>query len=221
MAQERPRSFAVIGLGTFGTTVATNLVRFGDRVLAIDINEQPVARLANEVSEVVIADGRDEEALREAGVDKYDVAVVGIGDDLEANILCTMNCKLIGVPKVWVKALHRTHHRILRKLGADRIIEAEHEIGLRVAQMLHNPLVRDYLRLGNGYYIVDFKVPEDVDGRQVESLALAKRFDIRCLGLMRGSRFIGCEDGKTELNTDDKLLLLGKRDDLSRFGDSL
>ncbi|WP_206607904.1 potassium channel family protein [Ferruginivarius sediminum] len=129
MSEQKNRSFAVIGLGTFGTTVASELARFGNHVLGIDTVERNVSHVAEMLTEAVIADGRDEEALREAGVGNYDVAVIAIGEDLDANILCTMNVKLIGVPTVWVKAMSRTHHRILRKLGADRVIEPEQEIG--------------------------------------------------------------------------------------------
>ncbi len=221
MPSRRNRSFAVIGLGTFGSTVASELARYGNHVLGIDIAERNVSRLADTLAEAVIADGRDDEALREAGVGSYDAALVAIGEDLEANVLCTMNVKLLGVEKVWVKALSRTHHRILARLGADRVIEAEQEIGQHVAQMLHNPLVRDYVSLGNGFHIVDFRVPEAIDGMTVGELKVADRFQLRCLGLMRGSDFVDCGDGEARLKTDDKLLLLGRRDDLREFGDSL
>ena len=217
---KKTRSFVVIGLGTFGTSVASELVRFGDHVLGIDLDEQKVARLADELAEAVIVDGRDEEALREAGVGDYDVAVNAIGEDLEASILCTMNLKLIGVSTIWVKAMSRTHHRILTRLGADRVIEVEQETGLRIAQMLHNPLVRDYLSLGNRYFIVDFIVPEELDGRAIGDLDLGT-FEVHCLGVMRGSDLIRCDTDETTLRTGDKLLLLGHRQNLRQFGDSL
>lgn len=218
----RNRSFVVIGLGTFGGTVAVELARFGNHVLGIDTDEAIASRFADELSEVVIADGRDEDALREAGVGSYDVAVVAIGEDLESNVLCTMNVKMLGAPTVWAKATSRTHHRILAKLDIDRVIQAEHDIGLHVAQMLHNPLVRDYVSLGNGFHIVDFQVPEKLDGTDVQSLALREEFELRCLGLMRGTAFHECTAGcGLELKTGDKLLLLGERQNLRFFADSL
>src|SRR3546814_9993431 len=96
MAERKDRSVAVIGLGTFGSTVASELAEFGNHVLGIDTDEQTVSRLADTLAEVIIADGRDEEALRQAGVGGYDVAVIAIGENPEANILCTMNVKQIG-----------------------------------------------------------------------------------------------------------------------------
>ncbi len=221
MSRQKTRSFAVIGLGTFGTTVASELARFGNHVLGIDTVERNVANVADTLAEAVIADGRDEQALREAGVGKYDVAIVAIGEDLEANILCTMNTRLLGVKTVWVKAITRTHHRILAKLGADRVIQPEQEIGRHIAQMLHNPLVRDYVSLGNGFHVVDFRVPESLNEKSVGAVGLFDDFELRVLGLMRGGDFISCENGEAELRTDDKLLLLGRRENLRRFGDSL
>ncbi len=221
MPKPKTRSFAVIGLGTFGTTVASELARFGNHVLGIDTLESNVTRVADTLAEAVILDGRDEQALREAGVGNYDVAVVAIGEELEANILCTMNVRLLGVPTIWVKAKSRTHHRILTKLGVDRVIQPEQEIGRHIAQMLHNPLVRDYVSLGNGFHVVDFRVPESLSDKRVDAVGLSEDFELRALGLMRGSEFVSCESGAAELQADDKLLLLGRRENLRRFTDRL
>lgn len=220
MADENNESFVVIGLGTFGRTIALELAGFGNHVLGIDIEEKNVGAVADTLAEAVIADGRDEDALREAGVGRYDAAVVAIGEDLEANILCTMNVKLLGVKTVWVKALSRAHHRILLKMGADRVIQPEQEIGQHIAQMLHNPLVRDYVSLGNGFHVVDFLVPERRAGTRLAELELDAQYEIRCLGLMRGSEYLPAEEN-APLKADDKLLLLGRRKNLRRFGDSL
>lgn len=215
------RSFAIIGLGTFGSTVAAELVRFGNHVLGIDLDEKRVSRMADSLSEALIADGRDELALREAGIGQYDVVVVAMGEDLEASILCTMNARLLGVKTVWVKASSRTHHRILNKLGADRIVHPEEEVGQHIAQMLHNPLVRDYVSLGNGFHIVNMTVPEHLADQTIGSLKLHDRFELRCLGLMRGHDFISCENGMAQLHPDDRLLLLGRRTALRKFSDHI
>ncbi len=220
MAQQH-KSFAVIGLGTFGSTVASELVRFGNHVLGIDSDEKRVSRLADTLSEAIIADGRDELALRETGVGHYDVVLVAMGEDLEASILCTMNARMLGAKTIWVKATNRTHHRILAKLGADRIIHPEEEMGLQIAQMLHNPLVRDFASLGNGFHVVNMLIPDYLNGKTVAALKLEENFELRCLGLMRGSEFIACNNGTTALHPDDKLILLGKRTALRKFSDSI
>lgn len=218
---KRKRNFVVIGLGTFGRTIATELAEFGNHVLAIDNQEDNVNAVLDSVAEAVIADSRDEEALRQAGVGDYDVAVVAIGHEIEASVLCTMNVKLLGVDTIWVKALSRTHHRILTKLGADRVIHPEQDVGQHIAQMLHNPLVRDYLSLGNGYYFVDLRVPEKLHGKTLDTLKLDEHPDLNCLGVMRGTEHIQSNGAKVVLEEDDKLLLLGKRDELRDFSESL
>ncbi|WMP18335.1 potassium channel family protein [Thiothrix lacustris] len=220
MAQPH-KSFAVIGLGTFGSTVATELVRFGNHVTGLDMDEKRVSRMADTLSEAMIVDGRDELALREAGIGHYDVVLIAMGEDLEASILCTMNARLLGAKTIWVKASSRTHHRILSKLGADRIVHPEEEMGQHIAQVLHNPLVRDYVSLGNGFHVVNMIVPERLDGKTVESLQLEEKFELRCLGVMRGSEFLACANTHAALHPEDKLLLLGRRASLRKFSDSI
>lgn len=218
---DKSRSFAVIGLGTFGGTVAAELARFGNYVLGLDIAERPVADLAEQLAETVIADGTDEAALREAGVGRYDVVVVAIGDNLEASIVCTLNLRLIGVKCIWAKAMTRTHHRILSKLGVDRVIHPELEVGQQIAQVLHNPAVKDYVGLGNGYIVVNIAVPERLEGRTLGSLGFETKHEVRCLGLMRGTSFFGPDVCDKALQIDDRLIVLGRRADLRSFGDSL
>ncbi len=217
----KSRTFAVIGLGSFGTTVATELARFGNEVIGIDCAEGPVNALADELSHTVIADARDEQALRDAGVDQCTVAVVGIGTNLEASIMAVMNVRLLGVETIWAKAMSRTHHRILSKLSVTRVVQPEQELGQHIAQMLNNPLLRDYVSLGNGFHVVNILAPEYLAGRRVSALKLMDKFEIRLLGVMRGSEFVGTEADDPELATDDKLLLLGRRPALRAFSDSL
>jgi trk system potassium uptake protein TrkA len=214
-------SFVVIGLGTFGSTVATELARFGNHVLGIDSQEEPVGSLLGELTEALIVDARNEEALREAGVGDCDVAVIAIGEDIEASIICAMNVKMLGVPCIWVKAMTKTHHRILSKIGVDRVIEPEQEIGRHVAQKLHNPLIRDYLSLGNGFHIVDIRAPERLDGKKLGPVIAEWETRVRCLGVMRGTDFLAGESAGITLATDDKLLLLGGRRDLRDFSENL
>src|SRR5690606_2072045 len=115
MAKET-RSFAVIGLRAFGSAVAAELARFGNRVIGVDLDERRVSSIASQRSSPVILATTDALDLREAGIDQYDVAVIAIGRDIQASILTTMNLRMLGVGTIWVKASNRTHHRILSKL---------------------------------------------------------------------------------------------------------
>jgi trk system potassium uptake protein TrkA len=218
----RPHStFVVIGLGAFGSTVAQELARFGNHVMGVDSDEKLVARLADTLTATAILDTTDETAMREAGIDQYDVALCAIGSDIQSSILTTMNLRLLGLDRIWVKAANRTHHRILSKLGADRVILPEQEMGRHTAQMLNNPAMKDYVSLGNGYSVVNILLPERLDGAPIEDLKLKDRPDLRLLGLMRGTEFRDCSTPTATLQKDDRLLLLGKRGDLRAFGEEL
>ena len=215
------RTFAVIGLGAFGTTVAQELARSGSHVMGIDMDEARVTRVASSLASTAILDTTDENALRDVGIGQFDVALVAIGRDIQASILTTMNLRMLGVETIWVKASNRTHHRILSKLGADRVILPEQEMGRHIAQMLNNPVVQDYVSMGNGYSVVTIVVPERLDGRSIRSLGIASTYDLRALGLMRGTEFLPCADLSQTVAPEDKLILLGKRPELRRFGDTL
>ena len=188
---DRARSFAVIGLGSFGSTVAAELAQLDGYVLGIDSDPARVAHIADEIAEAKILDASDEDALREAGLDRFGAVVIAIGENVEASILS--------------------------KLGADRVIRPEQDYGRHVAQMLHNPALRDYLSIGNGYLVVDFQVPEKLDGQSVASLTQEGASGLRLLGLMRGTEFLDAAPDFA-LRTGDKMLVLGTRADLRRFG---
>ena len=118
------RTFAVIGLGNFGSTVAKELQHFGNHVIGLDMSEARVNSVADSIAQAMIVDARDDDALREAGCGDCDVGLVAIGSALEASILASINLKMLGVPLIWAKATTKTHHRILSKIGVDRVIHA-------------------------------------------------------------------------------------------------
>ncbi|MBY6090301.1 potassium channel family protein [Pseudooceanicola sp. 502str34] len=219
MAKET-RSFAVIGLGAFGQTVAAELARFGNHVIGVDMDERRVNSMASVLTATVILDSTDEGALREAGIERYDVALIAIGEDIQASILTTMNLKLCGVNTIWVKASNRTHHRILMKLGADRVILPEQEMGRHIAQMLNNPVMLDYVSLGNGYSVVNMAVPERMAGKALKELDFTGH-DLTLLGVMRGTEFRPAHSRDYTLEQDDKIIVLGKRPELRSFGDQI
>ena len=217
---EKSRTYLVIGLGTFGRAVALELQRFGNHVVGIDLKETAVADMAEELSEAVIADARDEEALRAAGAEDADVAVIATASDLESSVMAAINLRMLGVPTIWAKATTRTHHRILAKLGVDRIVHPEEEQARHLAQMLHNPFVRDYVAVGNGSSIFNVTVPAGLKGRALGDLPM-RRHDLRVLGVIRGTEFLGAEGAACTLAEEDRLLILGKRADLRAFASKL
>lgn len=150
--------FLVIGLGRFGTAIAKELVRLGNIVVGVDTDAKLVNRLADSFTEALIADVTDEQALRELNATQYDAVVVAIGSSLETSILCILHLKSLGVKNIWVKAASKAHHTILSKLGVTRVIHPEVEMGVRIAQALNYPMINQFMRLGNGIYLVEVEV---------------------------------------------------------------
>ncbi|MDA8870166.1 TrkA family potassium uptake protein [Rhizobiaceae bacterium] len=209
---------AVIGLGTFGGTVATDLASFGHHVIGIDVSERRVNEFADELAQAVIADARDERALRDVGVDKCETVVIAMGEDLEANLLGAANARAIGVKRVWSKSRSRAHRRILTAIGIDHIVNPERDMGHRVAQTIHNPFVTDYMQTPAGQSVVSLSAPERIAGKAVSAIRLEERYAIHCLGLLRGEKVLAPHTDPT-ISVGDVLLLLGARSDLQRFGE--
>ena len=116
------KSYAVIGLGRFGSALARQLCKLGAEVLALDVKGDYVQQIANDVTHAVVGDAQDKEVLRALGVRNLDCAVIAIGDNLAASVLITMNLKELGVPYIVCKAHDETHRKVLEKLGVDRVV---------------------------------------------------------------------------------------------------
>ncbi len=209
---------AIIGLGAFGGTVAADLAGFGHHVIGIDIDERQVDALSETVAQALIADARDERALKDAGVDQCDAVIIAMGEDLEANIVGAMNARVLGVGQIWVKSRTRTHQRILTRIGVDHVINPERDMGHRVAQMIHNPFVTDYMTAAGNLTVVSLSAPESLRGKSLDEVDFSGLHGIECLGSVRKGRLARPGDGAT-IEPGDMLLLLGKRSDLQRFGE--
>lgn len=210
------QKFAVIGLGSFGGTVACELVRLGHEVLGIDVDDARVNKHADRLTQTLIADGTDDKVIEELGLQKYDAVVVAIGENLEASILSTLALKSCGCERVWVKATNDTHHRILSRLQADRIIHPEHEIGVRVAQSLTHPQMLDYISLGQGWYVVEVQVNEHIAGRRSYEQELDFA-DLKMVLVKRGSTVVPPPYRGLLLQVGDQIVLAGLLDNLLKF----
>ena len=211
-------SVAVIGLGTFGGTVAGDLASYGHHVLGIDLDEGRANAFADTLSQCVIADARDEGALRDAGVDQCDAVVIAMGENLEANVVGAMNARILGVRQVWVKSRNRTHRRILNRIGVDHVVNPEQDMGHRVAQTIHNPFVRDYMIAAGNQTAVSLEAPDRLVGRALSAIDLSAGGGIACLGVLRRGTLHRPSTDPT-IEAEDTLLLLGRRQDLQRFGE--
>ena len=210
---------AVIGLGAFGEAVARDLSTMGDRVVGIDIDSGIVTRFAGLFDSIMQADATDEKALKKCSIETYDAVIVSIGENTEASILAAMNVLELGCKRIWVKAQNDTHRRILEAIGVVNVVQPERAHGQRLAQIIHNPKLVDYLSLGEGQYVASVVLPEKYIGRQVRTLNLRDQFGITCVGIWRGQTMLANLLPDIELQRDDRLLLCGRTRDLRHFAD--
>lgn len=213
------KQFAVIGLGGFGESVAVELVRLGHEVLGVDNSEERANRLAEKLTQTVIADATDEEALRELDLHRFDAVLVAIGENIEASILCTMGVISREAKEVWVKAITPTHHQIVAKLGAHRIFHPEYEMGLRVAQNMAHPNMLDYISLGDDYFVIEIRPGEVLEDRPLSELKIDK--EVRLLAIKHGQSVTLHPRPDQRLRRNDHLVLLGEEEALRRFSDNL
>jgi len=202
--------FAVIGLGRFGSAASAELVKLGHSVLGVDGNEKTVNKYADMLTHVVIADVTDRQALEELGLTNYDLVLVAIGSDLEASLLCVVHLKSLGVKRIWVKATSHTQHLILSKLGVDRIVHPEEEMGLRVAQLLSYPMVNDYISLGNGDFIVEIHLGETLNEHALGTVLEGASGAVNVLLIKRKGEITPQPGHDFILQTKDTIVLLGQ-----------
>lgn len=213
--------FAVIGLGRFGSAASVELMKLGHSVLGVDTSEKLVNKYADQLTHAVIADVTDRRAIEELALDNYDVVLVGIGAELEASLLCVVHLKSAGVQKIWVKATSRAHHTILNKLGVDRIIHPEEEMGIRVAQALSYPMVNDYISLGNGQFVVEIDVGERLNGTTVQQFLTESQENVHILLVKRKAEIFFNPGDAFELHTKDILVMAGQLDALKTIAPML
>lgn len=208
--------FAVIGLGSFGATVALELTKLNHDVIGIDTIKRNVESLADRITHAVIADATDEHVLEELNIQNCDAVVVAIGEDIEASILCVLNLKNLGVEKILVKAKTKAHHTILSHLNVSKIIHPEEDMGVRVAQALNYPMVSRYMALDDDHYIVKVPVNENLNNVNLSGI-LKQETNIKLLLLKRDQQILYETDANFTLKTDDVLILEGSLSHLRKL----
>ena len=208
--------FAVIGLGSFGATVALELTKLNHDVIGIATIKRNVESLADRITHAVIADATDEHVLEELNIQNCDAVVVAIGEDIEASILCVLNLKNLGVDKILVKAKTKAHHTILSHLNVSKIIHPEEDMGVRVAQALNYPMVSRYMALDDDRYIV--KVPVQAKLNHVNLSGILKQEpNIKLLLLKRDQQILYETDVNFTLQAGDVLILEGSLSHLRKL----
>src|SRR4051812_6537883 len=175
-------------MGRFGSSVAKTLSQLGFEVLAIDHREETVQEVSAFVTHAVQADSTDEEALRALGIRNFDVVVVAIGEDIQASILTTLILKDMGVPALIVKAQNELHGKVLTKIGADKVVFPERDMGVRVAHHLISPNILDYIELSDDYSIVEIKATGAMIGKNLRELDIRAKYGCNVMALKAGEK---------------------------------
>ena len=209
------KSFVVIGLGLFGSSVARQLCTLGAEVLAIDTNSDLVQQVSTDVTNAVVADARDQEVLRALGVQECDCAVIAIGDDLAGSVLATMNVKELGIGYIVCKAHDEVHRKVLEKLGADKVVIPEKEVADKLARSLTSHNVLDFIELSSDYGIVEIPTPKSWVGKDLKELNIRAKLGVNIIAIERNDKITVSPRAEFQLAKDDILVVLGDYDSLT------
>ncbi|MBQ4342341.1 MAG: TrkA family potassium uptake protein [Erysipelotrichaceae bacterium] len=204
------KTFAVLGLGRFGTAIAAELSEYGYEVIAIDSDLNSVEQISEVVTQAVRADFTEIDQLRQIGVQECDAAVVATGSHLEESVLAVMNLKELGVPTVLAKAKNKKFADILQKIGADRVVIPEKESGERVARQLVSSNIVDLIDLDDEYSIVEMRCPLKWTKKTLRELNLRSQYGINVLGIRKrpNERLSISPSADYVLETSDQLMVI-------------
>ncbi len=214
------KSFAVIGLGSFGTSLLLELTRLGAEVLAIDVNEDLINNVSKYTDTAVAANSTDESVLRELGVERIDHVIVSIGQNVQDSILTVIILKEIGVKYITVKVETDYHRKIVEKLGADEVITPEKAAGERLARKIVTTNVVDFWSLDNDFSIYQLKAGKGVFGKTLLLLDTTNKYDIAIALIKRGNETI-MPKADTMILEGDELLVVGLNKKIKKFDDKV
>ena len=216
------QNFAIIGLGRFGGSLCETLIESGQEVLAIDKDEDRINEFMNIATHAVVANAQDEMTLRSLGLRNFDHVIVAIGEDIQASILVTLMAKEMGVPRVTAKAQNEYHAKVLYKIGADRVVHPERDMGIKVAHNLVSKNILDYLELSDEYSLAEIKVtnPRFCDKNLIE-LNFRRNFGLNVVAIRRGTQLIISPLAEELVLRDDCLLIIGADEDVERLDEKM
>ncbi|PAE37267.1 potassium channel family protein [Bacillus sp. 7884-1] len=211
------QSYAVIGLGRFGLSIASKLFEAGQEVMGIDIDEERIDDGKLSLTHAVVLDSTEEESLKSVGIRNFDYVIVAIGNDMQASILTVMLLKEMGVQKVIAKALNKRHGQVLSKVGADWVIHPERDMGERVAHQLLSPNVLNYIELSSEYNIEEIMVPPSMATKSLRELDLRANYNVNAIAILSNEDLIISPSPDQIIQKGDKLVVIGHREDLNDF----
>ncbi len=212
----KKKQVAVIGLGRLGVSVATTLFDLGHDVLAVDIDGDVVQNIASRVTHAVQADATNERTLRELGIGNFDIAIVTTSE-IESSVLTTVLLRKLGVNYVIARADSELHGSILEKIGADKVIYPEREMGIMIAHVLSLAAdAIDFIPVVPGYGVVKMTAPPYFVGEAFSALGFGPKgkWEVAVLLLERGKEVIIAPGDSEVVRSSDILIVAGSDDKL-------
>lgn len=206
----KAKQFVVFGLGRFGSSLATTLAEAGYEVMAVDQSEEKVQDISSIVTQAIQADVTDMDTLKELGIRNFDIAVVAIGKDMQSSIMATLLLKELGLPYVVAKASTEEHKRVLKKLGADRIILPENDMGKRLANNLIAGNIIDYIQLSRDYSIMEITTLEEWCNHSISELNIRAKYEINIIAVESDGEINVTPGPNYILKEGDLLVVVGK-----------
>ncbi len=211
------QSIMVIGLGQFGSTVAKSLIELDQEVLGVDIDADIVQRATTFLTHAVVADATDELVLQSLGLGQYDIVIVAIGDNTQANLMTSMMLKELNVPYVVSKAESELQGKMLKKIGVDMVLYPERDMAMRLAQSLTRDYVLDYLQLSNDIGLVEIETPEFLVGKTLIESGLRERYQLSVVAVKTGNDIEVPPKPNRPLTEADRLILIGRIHDIDEL----
>jgi trk system potassium uptake protein len=213
------KRFIVIGLGNFGSGVAESLHRSGHDVIAIDVSEHAVDRIAPFVGRAAVGDGKDARTLERVGAREVTAAVVSTGDDITASVLTTLALRDIGIREIYVKVISRDHARVMEKLGVAETVFPERESAIRLAHKIATTSLLQYIQLGENFSVQEMAVRDEWVGSSLRELELPRRFRISVIAVhdVLTDEMLPIPDPDAPLKDSDTLLVAGRNENLARI----
>jgi len=210
------KEFCVIGLGGFGSALATDLFRRGHVVLGIDINEKLVNEHQDLLTQTVVADATNEAALRSIGIKDYDYVIIAIGDNIEDNILATQTVIDFGVKNIWSRADNQRHAKILAKMGVGHVVDPELEAAHKCARVLSSRSMVDFVEFAPGFSVAQVIVGASSSGKSLKDINFRAKYKATVIAVRRKDQSMPVVSPEEKLHEGDVLFIAGKTEDVEK-----
>jgi trk system potassium uptake protein TrkA len=214
---QKKKTYAVFGLGRYGTAVAKELVDNGMEVMAVDLEQKTVTEAAAFLPVCKCADITDAEVIDRLGIANIDTVIICMAGNLEASVMAVTLCKEAGVPTVIAKCANEMHQKILLRVGADEVVFPEKESGIRLAKNLLSSGFIDMISLSHEVSIVEVDVREEWVGKNLIELNLRKKYGFNIVAIRIGQQVNVSIDPQQPLRREMTLIVIANTAKLSRL----